>query len=559
MQVEFDVAAKMRDDTVLRADIYRPTSDGPWPVLLHRTPYGRQVPMNALILDPLQAVARGYMLVHQDTRGRFGSDGEWLPFTYEVEDGYDTVRWAAALPGCNGVVGMIGGSYTGNTQWAAAVAAPPELRAIAPQVTWCDPADGLLFRGGAIEFGLYTAWSLITGVGHVAKRAVEDPAGAVAAITSLASDIDDLPSRVYFELPSGAAPAIARAGVPDIGVQRALANPQAADGATIAGKHGRVEAASLNVAGWYDIFLQGSLDNHAAMVELGKPTQLLVGPWDHGAIAGMQGGIVGDVNFGMASSSAAIGLTTPLTQVQLGWFDHWLKGIDNGVADSAPVKIFVMGTNVWRDENEWPPARAVDTPWHLHAAGGLSPETPTADEPADYYVYDPADPVPTRGGAFVMSQDFRAGPADQRIVEDRVDVLVYTSDPLAEDLEVTGRIRMRLHAATDAPSTDWVVRLCDVDTDGVSRNLCDGILRVTGTPGEAADHEIDLWSTSNVFRAGHRIRVQVTSSNFPRWDRNLNTGEPVQTGTTMRAAQQTVFHDAARPSCIILPVIRGNA
>jgi putative CocE/NonD family hydrolase len=272
-------------------------------------------------------------------------------------------------------------------------------------------------------------------------------------------------------------------------------------------------------------------------------------------MSGLRGGMVGEVNFGMASSTAAIGLTTPLNHIQLGWMDHWLKGIDNGTAQAAPVKIFVMGTNVWRDENEWPPARAVDTPWHLRADGQLTLQAPTGGEPSDSYVYDPADPVPTRGGAFVMSSDFTAGPLDQRVVENRPDVLVYTSEPLTEDLEVTGRIRMHLHAATDAPSTDWVVRLCDVDTNGVSRNLCDGILRVTGTPGEPDEHEIDLWSISNVFRAGHRIRVQVTSSNFPRWDRNLNTGEPVEVATTMRTAQQTIFHDDARPSRIILPVI----
>lgn len=555
MQVEFDVAAKMRDGTLLRADVYRPTADGPWPVLLHRTPYGRQVPANALLIDPIQAVARGYMLVHQDTRGRFGSDGEWLPFTYEVEDGYDSVRWAAALPGSNGTVGMIGASYTGNTQWAAAVAAPAELLAIVPQVTWCDPSDGLFFRGGAIELGLYVPWSLMTGVGHVAKRAIDDPATAVAALRSIAQDLDDLTSRGYWELPSGAAPAIGRAGVPDIGVQRALADQTSAAGATIAGKHDRVEAASLNVAGWYDIFLQGSLDNHAAMAQLGKPTQLLVGPWTHTTVSGLQGGVAGDVNFGLASSTAAIGLTTPLIHVQLDWFDHWLKGIDNGVPDAAPVKIFVMGTNVWREEHEWPPARAVDTPWHLRTEGQLTLQRPLAGEASDSYVYDPADPVPTRGGAFVLSHDFTAGPLDQHVVEARADVLVYTSDPLTEDLEVTGRIRMRLFTATDAPSTDWVVRLCDVDRSDVSRNLCDGIVRVAGTPGEAAEHEIDLWSTSYVFRAGHRIRVQVTSSNFPRWDRNLNTGAPVETATTMRPAQQTIFHDDTRPSHIILPVI----
>ena len=559
MEIEFDVEAKMRDGVVLRADVYRPTSGGPWPVLLHRTPYLRRAHSLA-IFDPFQAVTRGYMVVQQDTRGRFGSDGEWLPFGYEVADGYDTVRWAATLPGSSGAVGMLGGSYTGNTQWAAAIAAPPELRAIVPRVTWCDPSDGLYFRGGAIELGLYASWSLQNGAANIIRQAASDPARAWAALAGLVADLDGLVPRGYWELPSGALPALARGGQPEIGVERALADASSADAAAIAGKHDRVEAASFNIAGWHDIFLQGTLDNHIAMADQGKPTRLLVGPWTHPSVTasqGAQGGQVGEVNFGLASSPQMIDLQAPVGLLELRWYDHWLKGTDNGVPDESPVKIFVMGTNVWREENEWPLSRAVDTPWHLRADWKLTEAAPSADEAPDSYVYDPADPAITRGGNFVMTSEFTAGPADQRVTEARADVLVYTSDPLQEDIEVTGRVRVRLHAATDAPSTDWVVRLCDVDTENVSRNVCDGILRIHGTPGEPGEREIDLWSTSTVFLGGHRIRVQVTSSNFPRWDRNLNTGEPPRTGTTMRSARQTVFHDTARPSRIILPVVPG--
>jgi putative CocE/NonD family hydrolase len=548
MEIEFDVAAKMRDGTILRADVYRPTSGGPWPVLLHRTPYGRRAPM--LVLDPFLVVSRGYMMVHQDTRGRLGSDGEWLPFTYEVDDGYDTVRWAASLPGCTGVVGMIGGSYTGNTQWAAAVAAPPELRAIVPMVTWCDPADGLHFRGGAIELGVNAPWALQTGAGHIGKHAAEDPAAAGARLAALVGDYDGLASRSYWELPSGDLPAIARAGVPDLGTQRALVDPTTADGATIAGKHELVEAAAFNVGGWYDIFLQGSIDNHLAMTQAGKASRLLIGPWTHMSVSGIP---MPELNYGMAASPLTIDLAASLGQLQLDWFDRWTKGIESG--DVAPVKIFVMGANVWREESEWPLARAVDTPWHLRADGRLTTDAPAAQESPDSYVYDPADPVPTVGGHLVMASEFPGGSRDQAAVETRSDVLVYNSDPLAEDLEVTGRVTVKLHAATDAPSTDWVVRLCDVDTEGVSRNICDGILRVHATPGEPQEHEIDLWSTSNVFLTGHLLRVHVTSSSFPRWDRNLNTGEPARTGTAMTSASQTIYHDSARPSRIVLPVV----
>lgn len=548
MEIEFDVAAKMRDGTVLNADVYRPGGEGPWPVLLHRSPYGRRGNIQVL-LDPFEAVSRGYIVVHQDTRGRFSSDGEWLPFTYEIEDGYDTVKWAATLPGSSGVVGMFGGSYTGNTQWAAAVAAPPELRAIIPHITWSDPSDGLHFRGGAVELGLNGIWALTVGPGEIAKRHADDPAAAGAALAAVIADYDGLARHGYWELPAGALPAHTRHNLTDVGVARALADPANADGATITGKHTAVQAAVLNVGGWFDVFQQGTLDNFTAMTELGKPARLLVGPWTHGSL--LLGGLAGEVNFGLGSSYPVIGFD----QIQLDWYDRWLKDADNGGGAEAPVRIFVMGINQWRDEHEWPLARAVDTPWHLGADGTLTSTPPATDETPDSYLYDPADPVLTRGGTLVMSGEYPPGPFDQRVVEERADVLTYTSAPLTEDLEVTGRIRMRLHAATDGPSTDWVVRLCDVDTDGVSRNLCDGILRTHGAPGEPGDHDIDLWSTSNVFLAGHRIRVQVTSSNFPRWDRNLNTGEASQHAVDIRTARQTIFHDADRASRIILPVI----
>jgi len=217
-----------------------------------------------------------------------------------------------------------------------------------------------------------------------------------------------------------------------------------------------------------------------------------------------------------------------------------------------------MGANAWRDENEWPPAHAVYTPWYLGANGGLRRTAPATDEQYDMYVYDPADPVLTRGGPLVMATDFPPGPFDQAAVEQRSDVLVYTSEPLLHDVEVTGPVRATLFAATDAASTDWVVRLCDVDAQGISRNITDGILRINAEPGTVGKYEIDMWSTSNLFRAGHRIRIHVTSSNFPRWDRNPNTGEPPQTATTLQPAQQRIFHDGSHASHILLPVIPPN-
>jgi putative CocE/NonD family hydrolase len=241
--------------------------------------------------------------------------------------------------------------------------------------------------------------------------------------------------------------------------------------------------------------------------------------------------------------------------LQLRWFDHWLKGIDSGLLDEPPVRIFVMGVDRWRDEAAWPLTRAVETVWYLHGGGGLSQEAPGSGEGSDGYAYDPADPVRTHGGALLMTPEFRPGPLDQRPVEARADVLVYTSPPLQRDVEVTGPVKVLLWAATSAVSTDWVARLCDVFPDGRSINIADGIRRVRGEPGVPAEREIDLWATSNVFRAGHRIRLQVTSSCFPRWDRNLNTGDRAAEGTRMEVARQTVLHDASRPSRILLPAV----
>jgi uncharacterized protein len=220
------------------------------------------------------------------------------------------------------------------------------------------------------------------------------------------------------------------------------------------------------------------------------------------------------------------------------------------------VLLFVMGINQWREETEWPLSRAMDTDFHLRADGLLTQEPPSVAEEIHEFTYDPLNPVPTVGGALLLTDDFRPGPLDQRDVEAREDVLVFTTEPLTEDIEVTGRVRAVLFAATDGTSTDWVARLCDVDENGVSRNVTDGIVRVReATPGEPAEHVVDLWSTSIVFRAGHRIRLQVTSSNFPRWDRNLNTSEPEESATTARVARQQIFHDADRPSRIVLPVV----
>jgi uncharacterized protein len=452
---------------------------------------------------------------------------------------------------------MFGASYFGNTQWMAALSKPPELKAIAPAITWSEPDDGLFSRGGVLELGTSVLWSLLQGADTLMRRHADDLAALGAAIVGLVADIDDVATTAYWELPADHHPAFSRHRIPELGFERSQREPEWSASCRVAGRQSQVDLPSLHIGGWYDIFSQGTLDNFTAMQSAGRPATLIMGPWAHAD----NSGYLGDVNFGLASSAEFLGFRGSLTDIQSGWFGQWLA--DDAAVDETgsapttlpPVLLFVMGTNQWREEQEWPLSRAVPTEFFLRADGQLTVELPAVIEGADSYRYDPTDPVITTGGAIFMSNEFRPGPLDQGLIESRPDVLVYSTEPLTEDVEVTGRIRALLHVATDAPSTDWVVRLCDVHPAGTSRNIVDGIVRSVAQPDEFTAQDVDLWSTSHVFRAGHRIRVQVTSSNFPRWARNFNTGEAVEDGTHTRTAQQQIARDAARPSRIILPVI----
>ena len=550
VRVEFDVPARMRDGVVLRANVYRPEGEGPWPTLLTRLPYGKDDPaQTSFWLDPVQTAANGFMVVVQDTRGRFASEGEWVPLRFEREDGYDTVEWAARLPGSNGCVGMYGASYWGYTQWAAAVEQPPSLAAIAPSLTWSDPFDGVLARGGALELGITLPWTLVMGAAHLERLGLSEEERE-RRLAGLVDDLDRLPTNGYWDLPVHDLAVLRRHEAPELGTLRTLTDPDVAARCRIAGEYERVTIPTLHLGGWNDALLQGVLDSYVAMAELGRPARLVVGPWTHITYTDP----IGDLCFGARA-------TRDLDGEQLAWFRRYLlpdAATDAGEAESeVPVRIFVMGRNEWRDEASWPLERARDERWHLHADGALRPDAPGEGAAATEFTYDPADPVPTLGGQTVLARAFPSGPFDQARVEARPDVCVFTSESLQADLEVTGRIRVVLHAESSAPSTDWVARLCDVHPDGRSYNLCDGIVRIAEGAGACQQVEIDLWSTSNVFLAGHRLRVHVTSSSFPRWDRNLNTGN--QHDPHIETARQRVHHDADRPSWIELPVVDGAA
>jgi putative CocE/NonD family hydrolase len=536
VRAECGLEATMRDGTVLRADAYRPIGDDPRPVLLARTPYGKQDAGVLSRLDPIGAAARGYLVVIQDCRGRFRSDGRWEPFAREGTDGYDTIRWAATLPGSDGRVAMYGPSYLGYTQWAAIQARPPDLRAAVPAFTWSDPDDGLITRGGAYELGLVTQWTLTLGFDVLQRRHADDPAELRRRLEALNTALDDLVAHTYWELPADETPTLRRLG---------LTRPTATRRPATAGP-----IPTLTVAGWFDAFLQGSLDNYRAARDGGAPAALIVGPWSHDN----QTGRVGETDFGPTADGARLDDRRSLSARELDWLDRHLKPGPGTEPGEPPVLVFVMGANEWRRFPAWPPD-AVDVAWYLRSDAMLSPDPPPSDSPPDTFHHDPGDPVPTLGGALLLTPQFPAGPCDQRPVERRDDVLVYTSEPMRTPLEVIGRIKVHLVAASTASSTDWVARLCDVDGDGVSRNITDGVLRTPHAHADAAgrgrptEYVIDLWSTAHVFLPGHRIRVQLASSCFPRWDRNL----------ALPVARQSVYHDIARPSRIILPVRPATA
>lgn len=561
---ERHVPCTLRDGTVLRADVYRPADDGRHPVLLQRNPYSKSyLPGVVRAMDPIQLAHAGYVVVVQDVRGRWASDGTFDAYRHEPDDGEDAVAWAADLPYGDGTVGMWGISYMGGAQWGAASRRPEGLRAIAPTTPGGKAASG---HGGAVEWGRLAYWTL-AGIGLHAVLRDRAEVGR-AEFGELVAAVDDL-EEVYRTVPVGSPPAFDLGGGFAPWVHQELSDgPDAAGSATDDLEDVAVPA--LVIGGWYDSLLGPTLDHHRRVTEGGatelarEQTRLVVGPWAHSSFHH----VVGERDFGLAASGLHLDLRTSLTRMHRRWFDRWLRGHENGVADDPKVWLFVMGDDVWRAEDEWPLARTRYTPWYLHSGGAantrhgdgvLSPEPPD-DEPADGFVYDPDDPVPTRGGNLLMPETYTRGPVDRRSVEDREDVLVYTSAPLEREVEVTGPVTVTLHAATSAPDTDWTATLVEVLPDGRAYNLCDGIVRASSvhgrlTPDGPATFGIDLLATSHVFAAGHRIRLEVSSSNFPRFDRNPNTGQPSWEATELRPARQTVFHDRQRPSHVTLPVI----
>lgn len=515
------VMVPMRDGVRLATDVYFPEGEGPFPVILLRSPYDRKLG-EGIAQD---AARRGYVMVVQNTRGRFGSEGENLPFETDgwgkLRDGEDTVEWIARQPWCNGKIGTWGGSALGITQYL--LAGTGTKKVTAQHITVGAPSlyHGVVYWGGVFRKAMIEDWLRISAFSPDALHLWTSHPTYDAYWRER-----DMTTRYRY-----------------------------------------THAPAIHIGGWYDIFAQATIDAFVGMQTRGGPgargkQKLLMGPWTHGVFQEK----AGELTFPNAKNP-------PVTAHDIWkWFDHYLKGVDNGVDREPAVTYYVMGDvtdrsapgNEWRTADRWPPVNATPTPFYLHPDRSLSVQKPEEGGMLSY-TYDPKDPVPTVGGPRLT---LPAGAMDQRRIESRPDVLVFTSEPLREPVEVTGRVKVILWASSDAPDTDFVAKLCDVYPDGRSINICEGILRARFRegfsrekllqPGTPYRFEIDLWSTSIVFNKGHRIRVHITSSNAPAFDPNPNTGEPFRASERTRPAHNTIYMDTKRPSHILLPVVQRS-
>ena len=566
-----------RDGVRLVADVYRPAGDGRHPVILLRTPYDRSVRLHGG--PPPEAeffVPRGFAVVVQDARGRGESEGTYVPWVDDGQDGYDAVEWAATLDCADGRVGMAGQSALGTAQYLTAATRPPHLFAAAPTSGPVSFFEHRLFRRGVFEMGWSLSYMLAMSRATLVRQGryrekrsfidawVENPKKPGGFLTDEAYrhvPVADWGTRLG-EVGAGYVADFLRHDVDGpfwwhMDVRRRFAD---------------ITAPMLHVGSWYDAFqfdtlaMYQGLRDGAMTDEARRGQKLVMGPWAHlHPFTTPTSGSTGDLDFGDDSK-------IELLEMQLRWFDHFLRGRDNGVLDEAPVRIFVMGVNRWRDEDEWPLRRARIRELYAHSGGAanslrgdgtMSFEAP-GEEPEDMFVYDPHDPVPSCGGPLPNEGQ---GVFDQRGVEARDDVLVYTSAPMSAPLEITGEVRARVFAASSAPDTDFTAKLVDVWPNGYAQNLVEGIIRACYReslrepspiePNVVYAYDFRLDATSHVVLPGHALRLEISSSNFPRFARNPNTGGSAMTETQYVPATQRVFHDHRYPTHLRLPIVES--
>ncbi|MET7772558.1 CocE/NonD family hydrolase [Nocardia sp. NPDC005366] len=575
---EIDVRIPVRDGALLAANVWRP-AEGTAPTLLLRIPYGKDMesPLGDTIPNLTTVLEAGYAVVIQECRGTFRSEGEFRPHAADRTDGEDTIAWIAEQPWSDGAVGMTGTSYMGMAQWEAAVGAPAALKAIAPCFASLDKYRTPWYStGGALSLSAVTWWNAMMDAAD-AKRALERGIGTVDQLLELGRAVL-YPEPLYDVLPTAEVPILANYGTWWNDLMAHPAHDEFWNAIDLRPELSKVGVPALHIGGWYDLFLGATVRGFvAARKEVGKEQaraeqRLIIGPWDHLST----GGVYPDRSFGPLATARAL----RLTNLQIRFYDRWVRGDTTALDGVAPVKIFVMGIDQWRDEQDWPLPDTRWTDYQLTSGGRANTSTgdgvltiePTTKAERDVYLYDPRRPVPTTGGASLPTTPGFCGPVDQREVAGRNDVLCYATPVLDEAVEVTGPIRVTLFVSSSAADTDFTAKLVDVFPDGTALNLCDGILRARYRggldreefmePGTIYEVTIDMAATANVFLPGHRIRLDVSSSNFPRYDRNTNTGGVIarESEEQMIPAVNRVHHGPEHPSRLVLPIIsRGDS
>ncbi len=531
IRITRDLQVPMPDGVTLLADHYAPRNGPKRPTILVRTPYGRRGFFAAIYALPF--AERGYQVLMQSCRGTAGSGGEFIYARNEHQDGLATIEWIKRQEWFSGELTMIGGSYLGFVQWAVAAEAGPELKALVPSITTSD-FNTFRFQGGTLTLENMLGWSTMMTMQATTGLQLRNMLADNQRQRRL--------EHAYLHVPLEEADRIAIRR-PSRHYQTTLAHGQHDDywkpvdfSATV----GDVSIPIYLQGGWYDLFLDWQLQDYQRLRAAGRQPYLLIGPWYHGQLAS----------------------APTMTRETLTWLDAQLKG-DRSHLRTQPVRLFVMGANTWRDFDDWPPP-ATPQRWHLHSGGALSTDAPADAEP-DRYRYDPSDPTPAVGGNSLGSPK-RMGAKDNRTLEARPDVLVYTSAPLAQDMEIIGPVTADLYVQSSLEHTDFFVRLCVVELSGKSINLCDGILRLSPEqpdqcpPDNAGVRHLQfaLWPTAYRFRRGQRVRVQVSSGAHPRFARNPGTGEQPATATKFIVADQSVYHDPAHPSSIVLPMCKNS-
>ena len=564
LQTEENAAVEMRDGTVLRADIYRPNDDGRYPALLLRTPYWKQHPR--YIKTAREIAERGYTVICQDMRGRYDSEGEFLwqfmdnSLTGDAEDGYDTVEWAANLKFTDGQVGTWGHSYDGWTSWRMAELQPPSLKAIHASGMGTKSLD---MNFGIFETGRRLEWSYMMSADmrrrSGAKHGPHHPVEAVEQWRAIERGkwiwylpLADIPDETFSTL------------TPQL---QAYYKEQNVEMWNFDAVHRKVNVPAAMFTGWWDRVI-GTVKQFSGLETNGPENlrgqhRLVVGPWSH-MMTNLNRDL-GPIDYGPQAEETWENLI-------LRWYDYQFKGIDDGIGTEPGVKLFILGANVWTFEHEWPLKRAETMPFYLHSDGSantphgdgsLSIDAPDSERP-DQYSYDPRDPVMS-----VMDIDAQAIPRDQKPLDGRQDVLVYHTAPFQSRMRFVGPVELELWAASDAPDTDWTAKLVLVDRDGLAVNLTYGIVRaryrdgfdeeLALEPGVPVNYTIQLNPVGIEIQPGQRLRLDVSSSDFPNFDRNHNTGKDFWSDTELRVANQTVFHDSDMPSRLVLPLITDPA